>query len=233
MRFDARGEWFMVSQDTEGLPPDVHAVVRFDGARSESWSLPQENPEYAVANRKVRSQRIRGNETFTVEVVLSETPIKRTVRTYSGYDPDTDIVAPEDEYGPWRAQQARDALQEHLDQRWQLYTARHGVLFDMVLANVDLTFDSHQGIATFRLAFVKWVGTDVSAIKVQRAVRAKKTAKKSSSSADEHDFETSPVPTSADQASNAWRSAKNVADRDAQDQIDAINRSTFPSTSPR
>ena len=88
MRFDARGEWFMVSQDTEGLPPDVHAVVRFDGARSESWSLPQENPEYAVANRKVRSQRIRGNETFTVEVVLSETPIKRTVRTYSGYDPD-------------------------------------------------------------------------------------------------------------------------------------------------
>lgn len=220
----------MVSQDPEGLPPDVRAIVVFDGSRSESWALPQENPEYAVANRKVRSQRIRGNETFSAEVIVSETPLPRVV-SYEFYDPDgVDIVAPEDTSGPGRSRQVREALQEYLDQRWTLHTARHGVLRDMVLANIDLTFDSHQGIATFRLAFVKWVGTDVSAIKVQRVVRAKKAAKKTNP-ADEHDYETSPVATDADTASIEYNAIKNTADLDAQDKIDEINRAnTFPTS---
>jgi len=227
-RSDFEGEWVMVSQDTENLPPDVRVVVRFDGARSESWSLPQEVPEYAVANRKVRSQRIRGSETFTAEVVLSETPLPRPVQTYlGGYDPDVDILIPEDVRGPRRVKQARDGLREHLDQKWTLHTSRHGRIQDMVLVNTDLTFDDHKGVAAFRLSFTKWVSSDITSIKVQRAVRAKKGAAKNTANtaASEHDFETSPVdqPT----ATIEYNLINNTANLDAQDQINAINDATI------
>lgn len=232
-RLDFEGEWVMVSQDTENLPPDVHVVIRFDGSRTESWSLPQEVPEYAVANRKVRSQRIRGNETFTVEVILTETPLPRPVQVYlGGYDPDVDILIPEDTHGPRRAKQARDGLREYLDQKWTLYTSRHGRLRDMVLTNTDLTFEDHKGVAAFRLSFTKWVSSDVTSIKVQRQTRAKKAAAKPNNAASDHDFETSPVGGQpGETGSIAYHDVVDVADRNAQDQIDAINAANFPPVS--
>lgn len=159
------------------------AAIHFDGTSSEDWTVTQDVPSSAVAQRQVHSQVIRGNTTFRVELGVSETPLELVPRLVPWYTPDdagaipeSVFVYPDTRVGEDRVMSVWQALQDNLDARWDLHTTRHGFLGSMVLTSVDKVVDSPRRMSKFRLAFQRFEVADVASIKVQRQVRAQKGA---------------------------------------------------------
>lgn len=173
------GAFIMMSIVPEGNPG---VAVHFDGTFSEDWNVSQDVPSYAVAQRQVHSQRIRGNTTFRAELAVSETPLEPVPRLVPWYRPDDQpdvvpesyLIYPDTRLGEDRVTSVWQALEDNLDARWDLHTTRHGFLGSMVLTAVEKSVGSAKRESRFRLTFQRFEVTNVSTIKVQRAVRAKK-----------------------------------------------------------
>lgn len=165
------GAFIMMTGGADGLPG---VAVHFDGTASEDWTVSQDVPSNAVAQRQVHSQIVRGNTTFRVELGVTETPLEPVPREVP-WDVGTEVV-PSTTLGEARVHAVWCALQRNLGALWELHTTRHGVLGPMVLTSVDKVIDSPRRMSKFRLAFQRFEVADVAAIKVQRQTRAKKSA---------------------------------------------------------
>lgn len=176
---DSYGVFALVAEDV--APGTARPVIEFDLVKTESWSLPQEVPEYAVAQQKLTAQIITGNPTFRASLVVTETPLPRLRGITLASD---GAVTPGDLTGPDRVMAVWRALQENAARRWKVYTVRHGILRSMVLTNIDEAIDGPVRRSTFDLSFQTFVQSDILSIKVQASPRAKKAAVR----ADDRDF---------------------------------------------
>lgn len=184
------GAFVMMSVVPFGTPG---VAIHFDATMSESWSVSQDVPSYAVAQSQTHTQVVKGNTSFRADLAVSETPLELVPKLVPWPTPDetqpTETlesyrIYPDTIVGEARVNAVWRALQDNLDTRWDLHTTRHGFLGSMVITSLEMGMDSPRREARIRLTFQRFEVANVATIKVQRQIRAKKAAAKTTGAAE-------------------------------------------------